>query len=131
MTESETFAWILLSVPANETLRDLIGMADAINRAIPTHRELQMSLGWLASRDLVLRNGRNIFLTQRGIELLARVKAENTSLRALEMIAAELDCLRGEAAPLDDVTVEELNSAYAAYGEYFKEMLRALREGDA
>ena len=72
MTESRIFAWILLSVPERPgTLQDIIAMADGINHAIPTHRELQVSLGWLRARGLVRKEGRRFGTTEAGLQLLA------------------------------------------------------------
>ena len=101
MTDSETYAWILLSVPeSGGKLRDLIAMADVINYAIPTHHELQKSLGWLRSQELVVRKDRSILLTARGTELLSRARSANqTIIRTWEKVTAELESLAGQDAP--------------------------------
>ena len=132
MTDSETFAWILLSVPERGgKLQDLIAMADGINHAIPTHRELQTSLGWLKSYGFVVKEGRNFLLTELGTDLLARARsAKQTMMRTWERVTAELDSLAGEEAPPDDVTVEEAKRAYEAYRKDFSKRYRELRERD-
>ncbi len=132
MTDSETFAWILLSVPERGgKLQDLIVMADAINHAIPTHRELQRSLGWLKSHGFVVKEGRNFLLTELGTDLLARAKStKQTMMRTWDMVTAELDSLAGEEAPPDDVTVQETKLAYEAYRKDFSKRYRRLLERD-
>jgi hypothetical protein len=132
MTDNKTFAWILLSVPERGVkLQDLIAMADGINHAIPIHRELQRSLGWLKSYGFVVKEGRNFLLTELGADLLARVRSANqTMMRTWEMVTAELDSLAGDEAPPDDVTVEEAKLAYEAYRKDFSKRYRRLRERD-
>jgi hypothetical protein len=133
MTDSQTYAWILLSVPeSGGRLQDLIAMADGINHAIPTHHELQRSLGWLKSRGFVLKQGRTFLLTERGADLLARARSTNqTMMQTWDRVTAELTSLGGEEAPPDDVTVEEEKSAYDAYRKDFWKRYRSLRDGDA
>ena len=59
MNQSKTIAWILLSVRASPSmLQDIIAVADAINQAIPSHQELQTSLGWLRAQGLISKNDR-------------------------------------------------------------------------
>jgi hypothetical protein len=133
MTDSQTYAWILLSVPeSGGKLQDLIAMADAINHAIPTHNELQRSLGWLKNQGLVVKKGRNILLTDRGVELLSRARSgHQTMMQTWERVTAELASLAGQEAPPDDVTVTEEKAAYDAYRKDFWKRFRSLRDGDA
>jgi hypothetical protein len=49
MTDARTFAWILLSVrQQGSTRREISEMADAIDHAVPTHREMEASLRWFS-----------------------------------------------------------------------------------
>ena len=58
MTELQIKSWILLSVafaskskPAN--IKEISGIADGINHAIPNHKELHDSLTWLINKEIV------------------------------------------------------------------------------
>ena len=106
-------------------------MADAINHAIPTHRELQRSLGWLKARGFLVKEGRTFHLTEQGSELVARVRRANrTMMGTWDAMAAELHNLIGDEAPPDDITVEETDRAFNEYSKDFWEEYRSLRERD-
>jgi hypothetical protein len=132
MTESQTFAWILLSVPESPgTLQDIIAMADGINHAIPSHRELQTSLGWLQARGLVRKEGRRFCTTDAGSQLLARFRTQSrTMMKTWDLVAAELESLRGEPTAPEDITLEETTSAYNSYKKAFWKAYRELERRD-
>ena len=76
MTDAQTFSWMLLSVSENGSTRKQISeMADAINHAVPTHKELETSLGWLRQNDLVQEEGGRFKLTSAGSALLTRLRS--------------------------------------------------------
>lgn len=71
MTENQITSWIFLATavasqvePAN--FNSIAEIADGINHAIPTDRELQSSLIWLARNGLVTKTGSNYNLTAKG-----------------------------------------------------------------
>lgn len=132
MTESQTFAWILLSVPDSPgTLQDIIAMADGINHAIPSHHELQTSLGWLQARGLVRKDGRRFCTTDSGSQLLARLRRPGqTMMKTWDLVGAELETLRGEAAAPEDITLAETTSAYNSYKKAFWKAYRELERRD-
>ena len=98
MTESQTFAWILLSVPESPgTLQDIIAMADGINHPIPSDRKLQTSLGWLQARGLVQKDGKRFCITKAGSQLLARLRTPGrTMMKTWDLVAQALESLRGD-----------------------------------
>ena len=76
MTDAQTFSWILLSVDEQgSTRRQISEMADAINHAIPTHREMETSLGWLREHGFVREDGSRLALTAAGAALIARFRS--------------------------------------------------------
>lgn len=71
MTNEQTTSWIFLSTayasqggPAD--FNSISNIADGINHAIPTHKELQTSLSWLAKNGLVIKVGNKYSLTEKG-----------------------------------------------------------------
>jgi predicted transcriptional regulator len=75
MHPASCHALILLSVPeTSASLDQIIGVADAINHAIPTHAELADSLGFLIGVDLVAKADQRYSLTSLGVALLARAR---------------------------------------------------------
>ena len=75
MNESTTISWIFLATafaseqePAN--FESILQIADGINHAVPTHKELQTSLDWLTKNGLVEKSGKKYQLTNSGTELI-------------------------------------------------------------
>jgi predicted transcriptional regulator len=71
MTGLETTSWIFLATaiasksgPAD--FSSISGIADGINHAVPTHKELQSSLTSLKMMGLVSNNGSKYRLTEKG-----------------------------------------------------------------
>jgi hypothetical protein len=112
-----THAWILLCVSEKgSTLERIIAVADAINHAIPTHKELQTSLGWLLSRGMVYRRERQFALTDAGSKLLAAARRPGRSLyETWDEVSAKLQTMIGATAPLADISRDEIQEAYDAY----------------
>ena len=72
MTDAETFSWILLSIHEHgSTRRQISEMADAINHAIPTDCEMEMSLRWLQKRGFVREDSSRFVLTDTGAAFVA------------------------------------------------------------
>ena len=55
------------------SLLDIEAVADGINHAVPTQKELSSSLNWTESKGLIERVGKKIFLTDRGRAFAARL----------------------------------------------------------
>jgi predicted transcriptional regulator len=76
MTDAETFSWILLSVDERgSTRRQISELADGINHAVPTHREMETSLRWLLQRGLIREDDSGFALTDAGRALIARFRS--------------------------------------------------------
>jgi hypothetical protein len=81
VTNIRIAAWILISIPeGGGTLREISSVADGINHAVPTPRELQEGLRWLTRSGLVVKQGRQVRLTASGAELLARVSTTSETI---------------------------------------------------
>ena len=86
MDEARTTAWIMYALalasqrePAN--FAAISSVADGINHAVPTHKELKSSLNWLIANGMAQKLGSGYMLTPRGSELIdsARVERNTTS----------------------------------------------------
>ncbi|MBP6759678.1 MAG: hypothetical protein KA133_10530 [Flavobacterium sp.] len=71
MVVIQTFSWIFLAIALATSKKptDINGVslvADGINHAIPTQKELQTSIAWLIKQGLILKQGKNYELTSNG-----------------------------------------------------------------
>jgi hypothetical protein len=71
MTDIQTISWIFLaiSMATNTKPTDINGIssvADGINHAVPTQKELQRSISWLITHGLIIKEGKNYKLTAKG-----------------------------------------------------------------
>lgn len=71
MTEAQIRSWIFLATAFATSIKstDITGIssvADGINHAVPTHKELQTSISWLISKGLIVKEGKNYKLTGTG-----------------------------------------------------------------
>jgi predicted transcriptional regulator len=75
-------SWIFLAIgiasekePAD--YKSISQIADGINHAVPTDKEMQTSIKWLLQNDLILKNNKKYSLTDSGANLIKDSK-ENT-----------------------------------------------------
>jgi len=71
MTDLQTISWIFLAtaLATNTKPTDISGIssvADGINHAVPTQKELQTSISWLMTKGLIIKQGKNYELTYNG-----------------------------------------------------------------
>jgi predicted transcriptional regulator len=71
MTDKQTISWIFLAIAlaTNTKPTDISGIssvADGINHAVPTQKELQISITWLTTKGLIIKHGKNYELTSKG-----------------------------------------------------------------
>ncbi|MFN7220090.1 MAG: hypothetical protein ACK5UX_05585 [Burkholderiales bacterium] len=85
MTQAQTFAWIFYAVAgaSGQKPADFHGIsivADGINHAVPTHKEMQSSLSWLCREGFVAKSTQGYAVTPDGELLMknARQKASTT-----------------------------------------------------
>ena len=71
MTDLQTISWIFLATalatstePTN--ISGISSVADGINHAIPTQKELQKSISWLKNQGLIIKQGKKYELTSKG-----------------------------------------------------------------
>ena len=101
MDEARTRAWIMYAVelasqtePA--TFSAISEIADGINHAVPTHKELQSSLGWLAKQGLVQRCGSGYSVTAIGSETIGSARAgASSAFQIWESLTASLKAIPG------------------------------------
>ncbi len=71
MKDLKTISWIFLATAlASKTkstdIKGIISIADGINHALPSEKELKTSIDWLTKQDLITRQGKNYELTDMG-----------------------------------------------------------------
>lgn len=78
MTLAQTYSWLFYALalasgrePAK--YKDIEQVADGINHAIPTQKEIRESLAWLSDKGLILKEGKAYLLSENGIALLNRL----------------------------------------------------------
>jgi hypothetical protein len=94
MIETRTYAWIMYALagasqnePAN--FAAISQVADGINHAVPTHKELQLSLEWLMGNGLAQKQGSRYLLTEKGYAVMASICAEQ---KTISQIWSSLTC---------------------------------------
>ena len=85
MTENQVNSWIFLAaVTGNNngpvTFRSIKGIADAINHAVPTEKELQTAFKWLTARGLMLKVGKGFEVTPEGSRLFTESSSISTNI---------------------------------------------------
>jgi hypothetical protein len=80
MTEAQTYSWIFyaIALASQRVPVDYSGIesvADGINHAVPTQKEMRVSLSWMASKDLVQKDGKRYQLTEAGKKLAEEASA--------------------------------------------------------
>jgi len=96
MTYAKTYSWILYSIalacgerPARR--KEIEQVADGINHAIPTDREIFASVKWLNERDLIEKVGKGWCLTVKGQELIDNTISKSGGLLTIwERISKKL-----------------------------------------
>jgi predicted transcriptional regulator len=71
MTDKQTISWIFLATALATNIKptDISGIssvADGINHAVSTQKELQTSISWLTRQGLITKQGRNYELSSKG-----------------------------------------------------------------
>jgi hypothetical protein len=88
MTDEKTIAWIFLStalatgIDPTDT-RGISMIADGINHAIPTQKELQTSFSWLTKHGLVAKQEGKYSLTSEGKIIFGNASKDSKILFAI------------------------------------------------
>lgn len=85
MNENTVISWIFLATAfASENehanFESISRIADGINHAVPTHKELQSSLKWLTNQGFVEKNSKKYKLTTSGTEIVEKAKARTNNV---------------------------------------------------
>ena len=85
MNENTVISWVFLSVAmASEqepaSFESISQIADGINHAVPTHKELQTSLGWLTKSGFVEKSVKKYQLTNPGTELIEKAQSRTNNI---------------------------------------------------
>ena len=83
MTEAQTYSWIFYAValasqsePVN--CAGIESVADGINHAVPTQKEMKTSLAWAVAHNLIQKEGKRYRLTEDGKKLLEGASTGST-----------------------------------------------------
>lgn len=94
MTQAQTYSWIFYAValasqqdPADYA--GIVTVADGINHAVPTQKEMRASLFWLAAQNLVQKDGKRYRLTEAG-KLLADDASAGTTMKVWKNLESRL-----------------------------------------
>jgi hypothetical protein len=84
MTEAQTYSWIfyaigLASQKKDASYAEVVSLADGINHAVPTKKELEASIAWLVAHQFVSKEGKLVRLTQDGCSLLIKARESNST----------------------------------------------------
>lgn len=75
MDNSTTISWIFLSIALSSDkspvdFKGISQVADGINHAVPSHKEIQNSVSWLLRKDFILKIGNKYSLSDLGKNIL-------------------------------------------------------------
>ena len=105
MTDFETFSWIFLatalaSQECGANVAAISELADGINHAVPTQKELQVSLKWLQIKGLIRKDQNRYSLTDQGNGLIQQAKKRsNILLKLWEILEADLKTIDEKTLP--------------------------------
>ena len=105
MTQFETISWIFLATAlssdeSDAKVAEILMLADGINHAVPTQKELQESLKWLRTNELIIKNQNKYSLTDQGKRLIQDArKKSNLLLKLWEILEADLKSINETTLP--------------------------------
>jgi predicted transcriptional regulator len=85
MNDKATISWIFLAIGmASENTpadyKSIAQIADGINHAVPSDKEMQTSIKWLLHNELISKNRKKYSLTESGIKLIDEAKIKTKTL---------------------------------------------------
>ena len=118
MTEAQTYSWIFYALAAvanteGASVRGIEAVADGINHAVPTQKEMSSSLRWAESKGLIEKTGKKIFLTDSGRVFAARFfETPGSAMKTWDRIASAFaDMGADNAIQLDCRTMKKANKS--------------------
>lgn len=129
MTSERINSWMFLAVAMsmNESaasLSDIIGTADVINHAIPTHSELQTAFGWMSKQGLLSKEDQKYRLTQEGLALYREASSQsNRTFEIWHFLKERFSGLNTDAE-VDPLTSEEVDAVSRKYTNEIWKQLR-------
>lgn len=85
MTDAQVNSWIFLAAAAGATqepitFKSILLIADGINHAVPTQKELQSAFRWLVAHRFMQKVGNKFEITHEGTELFAQASANSETV---------------------------------------------------
>jgi len=110
MTEAQTYSWIFYAValasqsePVN--CARIESVADGINHAVPSQKEMKASLAWAVAQNLIQKEGNRYRLTEDGKKLL-KAASSGATMKTWKNLESKFSQLgAGDRAQLDPRTM--------------------------
>jgi len=85
MTESQIISWIFLAIAmgSQKTAIDYSGIsmiADGINHAVPTQKEMQLSIKWLLKKEMIIKKNKSYALSIKGKEIFEKENSNTNTI---------------------------------------------------
>ena len=96
MTLAQTYSWIFYAIGLSSqtsvaTQDEISQVADGINHAVPTQKEMQHSISWLLTEGLIQKEGKSIQLTDFGKALMNKgLSKKKTTFEIWKKLTKEL-----------------------------------------
>ena len=104
MTEAQTYAWIFYAASAVASKqaakhREIEAVADGINHAVPTQKEMATSFKWAESKGLLQRVGKMTQLTGEGRTFAAQfTEKPGSTMKTWDRITAAFEGMGADNA---------------------------------
>ena len=119
MTEARTYAWIFCGISLIAKyeavgIPEVEPVLDALNHALPTEREVSVSIEWLVSNDLIARDETGVVLSENGRLLASEIDHVTSNMQdVMDEVTSQferkgandvldLDCKTMEPKPKND-----------------------------
>ncbi len=102
MINQQTTSWLFLALSLSSqkepaSLEGISQIADAINHAVPTQKEMQSSLSWLLKQGLIITVAEKYSLTESGNKIFIATQNEtNVLLKMWKSIEDKFNELKSE-----------------------------------
>ena len=132
MRVQQTRAWILLACPEDSgPLSEVIGRADGLNKAIPTHGELTDGLGWLSAAGLIEMDGKTVRRSARGQDMVDQCAQRAAhAFQTWDNLEQAIALIPVGAFSPAELTEEDVKAAYDEYHRRFQKIYRELSAKD-
>ena len=104
MTKEEIVSWIFLAIAIASEMKPtdyggISQIADGINHAVPTHKEIQVSVNWLLVKNLIVKIENKYTLSEDGKKLYNKAQEKSGFVMGMwQFLETEIINLNSEIA---------------------------------